>query len=364
MSPILVRPVREQLEHDRIIRLLQAKFRRKYDAGSTRAPSRTSRSAPAPRVYPDLVLLSLERGHRLQGVVEVETGESVNHLEALAQWAHFAQASRGVPPLRARRHGRRRAAPVRGQPDSRRRNLELSHRRRPGAVHAGPSQQGNRRPCRAEAAARRTEIPTAEKADRRRPRKASRKSPGRRPGRRSPPRKRRSPSPRRGSQRRRRSGNNVAFLQVLARQDGATSTSAIVEPGVPRRGKPARQRVLFWFRTPPQVKVGRLPFTDDVRRTLEAQNPGVRFDWPRLWRRRFRRPTPSTGASAGGWRRRASRRRAKRAVRRSRSRGQKPRSRRPSRPIARRNEELEPSDEETCRTADALVEARGRRRRP
>ena len=33
MSPILVRPVREQLEHDRLIRLLQVKLRRKYDAG-------------------------------------------------------------------------------------------------------------------------------------------------------------------------------------------------------------------------------------------------------------------------------------------------------------------------------------------
>src|SRR5213596_3199573 len=42
-------------------------------------------------LYPDLVLLSQERGHRLQGVVEVETGESVNHLEALSQWAHFAR---------------------------------------------------------------------------------------------------------------------------------------------------------------------------------------------------------------------------------------------------------------------------------
>ena len=30
MSPILVRPVRERLEHVRIIRQLQAKFRRKY----------------------------------------------------------------------------------------------------------------------------------------------------------------------------------------------------------------------------------------------------------------------------------------------------------------------------------------------
>ena len=29
--PILVRPVREQLEHDRIIRLLQAKYQKKHD---------------------------------------------------------------------------------------------------------------------------------------------------------------------------------------------------------------------------------------------------------------------------------------------------------------------------------------------
>ena len=42
-------------------------------------------------MYPDLVLQSLERGHRLQAVVEVETGESVNHLEALAQWAHLGK---------------------------------------------------------------------------------------------------------------------------------------------------------------------------------------------------------------------------------------------------------------------------------
>jgi hypothetical protein len=42
-------------------------------------------------LFPDLVLASQDRGHRLQVVVEVETGESVNHLEALAQWAHFAK---------------------------------------------------------------------------------------------------------------------------------------------------------------------------------------------------------------------------------------------------------------------------------
>ena len=42
-------------------------------------------------LFPDLVLFSADRAHKLQVVVEVETGESVNHLEALAQWAHFGK---------------------------------------------------------------------------------------------------------------------------------------------------------------------------------------------------------------------------------------------------------------------------------
>lgn len=92
MSPILVRPVREQLEHDRIIRLLQSKFRRKFEAGMNPGAQLNAAVGTGPAaIYPDLVLFSQERGRRLQAVVEVETGESVNHLEALAQWAHFAK---------------------------------------------------------------------------------------------------------------------------------------------------------------------------------------------------------------------------------------------------------------------------------
>src|SRR5206468_5215502 len=92
LSPILVRPVREQLEHDRVIRLLQAKYKRKYDVGinpgaEQGAPVGAGNSA----VYPDLVLQSSDRGRRLAGVVEVETGESVNNLEAMSQWASFAR---------------------------------------------------------------------------------------------------------------------------------------------------------------------------------------------------------------------------------------------------------------------------------
>ena len=92
MSPILVRPVREQLEHDRVIRLLQAKSRRKYEVVINPGNERNAAVGTGPTaLYPDLLLQSLERGHRLQAVIEVETGESVNHLEALSQWTHLAR---------------------------------------------------------------------------------------------------------------------------------------------------------------------------------------------------------------------------------------------------------------------------------
>ena len=92
MSPILVRPVREQLEHDRIIRLLQAKNRRRFDVAINPGTEQNAAVGSGPSaVYPDLVFHSLERGRRLEAVAEVETGESVNHLEALAEWANFAR---------------------------------------------------------------------------------------------------------------------------------------------------------------------------------------------------------------------------------------------------------------------------------
>jgi hypothetical protein len=92
VSPILVRPVREQLEHDRIIRLLQAKNRRRYDAAINPGNEQNATAGVAASgLYPDVVLTSQERGHRLEAIIEVETGESVNHLEALAEWANFGK---------------------------------------------------------------------------------------------------------------------------------------------------------------------------------------------------------------------------------------------------------------------------------
>jgi hypothetical protein len=92
VSPILVRPVREQLEHDRIIRLLQTKFRRRFDVGINPGAEQNSPiGAGLGAVYPDVVLISQDRGRRVMALIEVETVESVNNLEALAQWVPFGR---------------------------------------------------------------------------------------------------------------------------------------------------------------------------------------------------------------------------------------------------------------------------------
>jgi len=91
VSPILTRPVREQLEHDRVIRLLQARYKRKTDViinpGSELNQSVTVGDLI---VYPDVVVFA-EGTKKLLATVEVETGESVNALEAQSQWARFCK---------------------------------------------------------------------------------------------------------------------------------------------------------------------------------------------------------------------------------------------------------------------------------
>lgn len=91
MSPILTRPVREQLEHDRVIRQLQAKYKRKTDViinpGNEQNGSVTVGDLV---VFPDLLVYA-EGTKRLLTTVEVETGESVNPIEARAEWGNFSK---------------------------------------------------------------------------------------------------------------------------------------------------------------------------------------------------------------------------------------------------------------------------------
>jgi len=92
LSPILVRPVREQLEHDRVIRLLQARYKRKFEVGINPGNEQAVPVGTGPAAwFPDLVLQSTDRSRKLLGVVEVETAESVNNLEAMSQWATFSK---------------------------------------------------------------------------------------------------------------------------------------------------------------------------------------------------------------------------------------------------------------------------------
>lgn len=96
----------------------------------------------------------------------------------------------------------------------------------------------------------------------------------------------------------------MAFLR-FSRDNRGYEHFYLVQPTTNRRGK-VRSRVLYWFRSPPNVKVGRQPFDDAVRRALEAQNPDVQFDWPTII------DTPIPTADTERWR---ERRRAERAAR-------------------------------------------------
>ena len=76
-----------------------------------------------------------------------------------------------------------------------------------------------------------------------------------------------------------------------------------------RRGKPSKPRVLYVFRTPPGVKLGREPFDESIRREIEEQHPDVHFDWVQL----SKIPVPSPDVEY--WR---ERRRAEKAAKQAR----------------------------------------------
>ena len=94
----------------------------------------------------------------------------------------------------------------------------------------------------------------------------------------------------------------MAFLR-FTRDKRGYEHFYLVQPSHSRGRSTAR--VLYWFRTPPSVKVGREPFDESIRRELEAQNPDVTFDWRKILE------TPIPSADAEKWR---DRRRAERAA--------------------------------------------------
>ncbi len=80
-----------------------------------------------------------------------------------------------------------------------------------------------------------------------------------------------------------------------------------------RKGGKPHSLVLYWFRSPPNVRVGRLPIDDDTIRTIEELYPDLAFDWPTLLsqrpppleikkgtNRRRQNKAPKKGSAGGG----------------------------------------------------------------
>ena len=68
-----------------------------------------------------------------------------------------------------------------------------------------------------------------------------------------------------------------------------------------RRGR-ARTRILYWFRTPPGVKVGRSALDESAIRSIEERNPDIEFDWASILKEQpppESAPAPPSRSDAG-----------------------------------------------------------------
>jgi hypothetical protein len=68
----------------------------------------------------------------------------------------------------------------------------------------------------------------------------------------------------------------VPFLRVIRDKRGYETTYLMHWY---REGSRQRSRILYVFRTPGGVRVGRHPLDADVQRQLEARHPDIAFDW-------------------------------------------------------------------------------------
>ena len=71
----------------------------------------------------------------------------------------------------------------------------------------------------------------------------------------------------------------------------------------------ARMRVLYWFRTPPDIAVGRPALDAEAIRDIEASNPDLTFDWEEILKAKPPPAPPDRGGQEHGQRR--SRRRGR-----------------------------------------------------
>jgi hypothetical protein len=71
----------------------------------------------------------------------------------------------------------------------------------------------------------------------------------------------------------------VPYLRFARDPRGYESTSVL---HTFRRSGRNRSRILYWFRTPPNVKVGRAPLDEEAIREIEKHHPDLEFDWTKI----------------------------------------------------------------------------------
>lgn len=71
----------------------------------------------------------------------------------------------------------------------------------------------------------------------------------------------------------------MPYLRFARDKRGYENTYVLHAGGA---GGKSRPRMLYWFRTPPNVKVGRLPLDAEALLAVEVHNPDVTFDWNRM----------------------------------------------------------------------------------
>ena len=119
-------------------------------------------------------------------------------------------------------------------------------------------------------------------------------------------------------------------------------TTSLVH-AVRRQGR-SRQRILYWFRTPPGVKVGRPALDEDAIRWIEEHNPDIEFDWQKILE--AQPPPPAPPEDPRHRRGRRDRPERKKAA------PQQPASTRPAEPV----EPAEPDDLEAAEPREPPVE--------
>ena len=71
----------------------------------------------------------------------------------------------------------------------------------------------------------------------------------------------------------------MPFVRVTCDKHGVETTALLYTTRGHGKGK---ARLLYWFRTPPDIRVGRAAIDDAAISQIEQAHPEIQFDWPQI----------------------------------------------------------------------------------